>query len=139
RSKSDGRWPDGWGRGCHNWQSNGIGIQSDRGSPGQQPAFYYCTGGHGDRGHSQYVSLEHRARSQSRRTADLPENVRRSGAAAQDHLATDSGGERGGHLEDEDSIRVALGVESEIPGGDLQRGRGFIQARNEGLAAEISR
>src|SRR5438034_9797397 len=35
-------------------------------------------------------------------------------------------------------VGIALGVEREVPGGDLQRGGRFIEARSEGLAAEIS-
>src|SRR4029077_17267458 len=47
-------------------------------------------------------------------------------------------GERGRHLKDEDRVDVALGVEREVPGGDLQRGGGFIEPWGEGSPAEIS-
>ena len=35
-------------------------------------------------------------------------------------------------------IGITLGVEGEVAGGDLQRGGGFVEARGEGLPAEIS-
>src|SRR6185369_472300 len=60
------------------------------------------------------------------------------GAAAQNNLPTRCRDERGAHLEDEHSINVALGIERKIPGGDLQGGGRFVEARSEGLAADIS-
>src|SRR6185503_8424562 len=84
------------------------------------------------------VSLEDRGRSQRRRTAHLPIDVGCLRAAAQNNLATGCCGECGANLEDEHSIRVALGVESKIPRRNLQRRGGFIEARGESLSAQIS-
>src|SRR5438128_238492 len=78
-------------------QSNGIGIQGNRASPRQRPAFHRGAGLQRDRGQSQDVSLEGRNRSQSRGTADLPIDIGRLGAAAQDDFATDGRGQSGSH------------------------------------------
>src|SRR5204862_484415 len=51
---------------------------------------------------------------------------------------SDGRGEGGAHLEDEHRIRVALGVERKVPGGDLQRGGGFISAAKPSLRASIN-
>src|SRR5581483_3462545 len=71
--------------------------------------------------------------------ANLPKDVRRLGAAAQDYLATGCRGQRGRYLEDEDRVGVALGVECQIAGGYVQRGGGFVEAGGKSHAAQISR
>src|ERR1700693_6399931 len=105
------KYPMLGGRHC-----NGAGLYSHRSRPtarpGKQSASHRGAVIHRDADSSQDVSLEAAGRTKSRGTADLPEDVFRLGAAAQDNTGTGTHGERGRHLEDEDRIRVTLGVES---------------------------
>ncbi len=82
---------------------------------GQRAAVYSCAGVQRDRGVGQYGSFEDASSSDSRRAADLPEDVGSLRAVDQDNVAASSDQRQRGcrHLEDPDRIRVTLGVESE--------------------------
>jgi hypothetical protein len=76
--------------------------------------------------------------------ADLPKDIFRLGAVDQDNAASacrsrEAHGERGPHLENPDSIRVAPGVEREIPYRyAICARRGFINARGECSSAQFT-
>ena len=83
----------------------------------QCSAMQYCAGLHDNLRKAQYISTEHRVRSErcTGSTIDLPEDVLGL-AAGQSNLGTGAHGERLRYLEDENSIRVSLAVESDTKG-----------------------
>ncbi len=121
------------------WQTDTLAVKGKVPSC-QGPAFHCATGIHRDIDGGHQRSLEDGECSKSRRRAYLPEDVRGLRTARQDDLAVPrpgGGGQRGGHLEDPDRIRVATGVEGEVA-RNHQRTRGPVEAGGEGLRGDIA-
>src|ERR1700721_1939800 len=73
-------------------------------------------GGERDGGERHDGSVQGGAGSQSRRTAHLPEDVVRRGAASKNNVAIACGDEGRSYLEDPNRVWIAAAVEGESPG-----------------------
>ena len=78
---------------------------------------------HRDRRERQDVAGEHRGRPERRGAADLPEHVAGLRAVDELHAAGRRGDQRRAGLEDEDGVRIALGVQRERAGQPERRRR----------------